>query len=192
VFPKVFVVAAVVLGTCVWFPALLGFSPETGEVSWHGRIADLTVGFLFVVAFLLARIPHSPEGGQRRKYRTALGAALVWVATSGSLILFHESVARVHSAGPRAVTKSRVMTVRIALSAYERDCGSFPSEEQGLNALCETPGIPKWAGPYAEAALLADAWGNTLRYSSKDGRPRVWSCGPDGQCGTDDDIISEG
>jgi hypothetical protein len=192
VFPKVFVVASAVLGTCVWFPALLLLCPESSEGLWRGRIADLTVGFIFVVVFLLARIPDSPEGGQRRKYRTALGAVLVWVATSGSLILVHEGVARVRSVGPRTVTKFRVMEVRNALSAYARDCGSFPSEGQGLNALRENLGVPNWAGPYAETALFTDAWGNMLRYSVKDGRPRVWSCGPDGQCGTEDDIISEG
>ncbi|GHT21295.1 type II secretion system protein GspG [Planctomycetales bacterium] len=85
-----------------------------------------------------------------------------------------------------------------ALDLYEQNIGRPPTTEQGLNALLQLPGdLPnqnKWAGPYLkQTAQTTDPWGNTYQYVSPSNRSPgasydVWSFGPDGVDGTDDDI----
>jgi hypothetical protein len=170
--------------------ALMFRADSEEELSWSRQV-DVLVGLLFAMAFLLIRIPGPPGSARWWKYRTALGMALIWAATSGALLFIHESVARIRWAAPRTLTSNRVKMVQLALSEYARDCGSPPSEEQGLKGLWDNPGVPNWSGPYLEPKHLTDAWGTAIRYSNRNGRLRVWSCGPDGHSGTDDDIVSE-
>ena len=54
---------------------------------------------------------------------------------------------------------------------------------------------PKWAGPYIQdAAALVDGWGRDLQYKYPGDVNTttydLWSRGPDGQDGTDDDIAN--
>jgi general secretion pathway protein G len=84
-----------------------------------------------------------------------------------------------------------------ALRLYQSQNNVFPTAEQGLQALMEKPEedpIPKrWAGPYLTEATVLDPWGNEYRYSypgehNKDKKPDIWSVGPDGEDGSEDDI----
>jgi general secretion pathway protein G len=72
--------------------------------------------------------------------------------------------------------KSRVANTRIQLhevqkqlDMYNSDCGSYPTTEQGLNALLTKPGeeCPNW-GPeaYIKKNQLKDVWGTELVYES--------------------------
>ncbi len=79
------------------------------------------------------------------------------------------------------------------MMAFKLSTGRFPTTEEGLDALLNAPEALKdrWDGPYVRA-LRPDPWGNPYQYrfpaqKSKDGYD-VWSNGPDGQSGTDDDI----
>jgi general secretion pathway protein G len=81
------------------------------------------------------------------------------------------------------------------LKLYRLNNGAYPSSEQGLKALVEKPeGEPvpkKWSAILEE--LSPDPWGNEFKYSfpgEKNGekKPDIWSTGPDGQDGTEDDI----
>ena len=84
-------------------------------------------------------------------------------------------------------------TVKTPLMQYRINMGSYPSTEDGLSALVTAPEQrrERWKGPYV-SKLPEDPWGNPYKYrfpgvknpSSYD----VWSIGPDGQDGTDDDI----
>jgi general secretion pathway protein G len=84
-----------------------------------------------------------------------------------------------------------------ALERYSVDIGHPPTQDQGLNALLEPPAdvsTGKWGGPYLKesAVKTIDSWGNQYQYicpgtRTKDGYD-VWSFGPDGINGTDDDI----
>jgi general secretion pathway protein G len=83
-----------------------------------------------------------------------------------------------------------------ALDMYEADNGSYPSTEQGLQALRMQPSTdpaPKnWKGPYLKKDIPLDPWGNAYVYAypgthSTNGYD-LYSYGPDGQDGTDDDI----
>jgi general secretion pathway protein G len=84
-----------------------------------------------------------------------------------------------------------------AVELYELNIGRPPTSEQGLNALLEAPsdlGNPaKWSGPYIKDTVqTSDPWGSPYRYASPSthskGNYDVWSCGPDGVDGTEDDI----
>ena len=82
------------------------------------------------------------------------------------------------------------------LSLYEMAVGDFPSTEEGLQALRVDPldssEESDWAGPYLDSEVPLDPWDNEYQYlcpgthnvDSYD----VWSLGPDGEDGTDDDI----
>ncbi len=92
-------------------------------------------------------------------------------------------------------------TVTRAISTYRANSGALPTTEQGLNALLKRPkGVdPKaWNGPYLDGAEdFTDMWGNKLHYrypsTTHPDEPRqydLWSLGPDGADGTDDDILN--
>ena len=79
------------------------------------------------------------------------------------------------------------------LMSYKLAIGKYPSTEEGLNALLNAPESAgdRWKGPYVRSLPL-DPWGNPYQYrypaqKSKDGYD-VWSMGPDGKNGTEDDI----
>jgi len=81
-----------------------------------------------------------------------------------------------------------------AVDRYDVDTGRLPTTAEGLAALVTCPpGVSegKWGGPYIkDSATSVDPWGNEYQYVSpgKHGTFDVWSYGPDGMDGTDDDI----
>jgi general secretion pathway protein G len=101
-----------------------------------------------------------------------------------------------------SATQSQVKLLRGCLQQYFVDMREFPSTEQGLKALVEKPvdlsegKTSRWDGPYIESGEMPkDSWGNDFQYEypPKHGTtdyPDIWSLGPDGQDGTEDDIVS--
>jgi general secretion pathway protein G len=94
--------------------------------------------------------------------------------------------------------------VETAINLYENNIGHYPTEEEGgLNALLTKPTFEdeviaeQWQGPYLEKEPR-DAWGRPLTYEfvgatgtaaeTGDEPYHLWSNGPDGQSGTEDDI----
>jgi general secretion pathway protein G len=82
---------------------------------------------------------------------------------------------------------------------YRLTVGTYPKGDYGLKELICRPADPeaasKWKGPYLEDERgLRDPWGNAYRYRcpGKHSPPRydLWSAGPDGKDGTDDDITN--
>jgi len=72
-----------------------------------------------------------------------------------------------------------------ALEMYKADVGTFPSNEEGLQALLtNTSNNPKWNGPYLKgtSTLSPDPWGQPFqyRYPSEHGQADfdVYSNGP--------------
>lgn len=92
------------------------------------------------------------------------------------------------------ITRARqdVMNLGIALSTYEIAIGSYPSTDQGLNALVEDPGVEGWSKPFTQQKTFKDPWGNEYKYTSPGDRSGqdydLYSVGPDGQEGNEDDI----
>jgi len=91
------------------------------------------------------------------------------------------------------VAKTQIGLFEDALQAYRLDLGEYPTTEQGLMALCfrsaDLADQTKWRGPYVEQDIPLDPWGNGYQYELLGpGTFRIWSAGPDGVFGTDDDL----
>ena len=77
--------------------------------------------------------------------------------------------------GPRYFSqlgKSEITTAKAQMQAFSRaldhyrlDVGSYPTVEQGLNALLARPANElKWNGPYLQNVVPADPWGKPYVY----------------------------
>jgi general secretion pathway protein G len=83
-----------------------------------------------------------------------------------------------------------IQSLGTALSMYEIQMGAYPSSDQGLRALTEDTGEPGWTRQLSRKSF-DDPWGNEYIYSypgTHDNEYDLYSAGPDGQEGTDDDI----
>lgn len=94
--------------------------------------------------------------------------------------------------------KSQIGLFKPALDMYATDLNTYPTTEQGLTSLLEVPGDienpKKWTGPYVDT-LPKDPWGHDYQYAypptnNKKDFPDIWSLGPDGEDGTEDDITN--
>lgn len=97
------------------------------------------------------------------------------------------------------LAKIQIGNFRAALERYYVDCDQFPTSEQGLQALVSRPAdLPDnvaWRGPYVSGDITVDPWGNPYQYEYPPTRgsgdtPDIWSFGPNGEEGDDDDIFS--
>lgn len=116
----------------------------------------------------------------------ALFAALV-----APRMLKKSDVARVTAA------RAQVNSFMTALSTYKLDTGTYPTTEQGLQALRDKPPeANQWAGPYLPQEIPVDPWGHPYlyKYPGEHGdEPDVVCYGADGQPGGDGfnaDIVS--
>ena len=94
--------------------------------------------------------------------------------------------------GSEVRIKADFKAIRLGLTQYESSAGSYPNTDQGLRALVEDPGnVRNWAPALDEP--LYDPWNNEYGYRfpgkfNKPGKPDIFSKGPDGEEGTEDDI----
>jgi len=92
----------------------------------------------------------------------------------------------------KAVTD--VTALESSLTMYKMDNYKFPTTEQGLEALVTQTDIEPLPRRFQEGGyvprLPKDPWGNDyqLLNPGEHGRYDVFSMGPDGEAGTDDDI----
>jgi general secretion pathway protein G len=92
--------------------------------------------------------------------------------------------------------KGQIGLFKTPLQMYQLSIGAYPATAQGLDALRTAPGdLPnpaKWDGPYLDSPVPLDSWEQPYQYVSPGTRNPdgydVWSSGPDGQSGTEDDI----
>ncbi len=92
--------------------------------------------------------------------------------------------------------KAQIEMIMAALDAYRLDVGSYPSQQEGLEALISNPGDSEWAGPYlAKSQIPADPWNNDYIYRKpgQNSEVEITSLGQDnreGGNGEDADIAS--
>jgi len=93
--------------------------------------------------------------------------------------------------------KVQIEDLSATLDMYKLDAGTYPTTEQGLQALIEAPDTAKhWNGPYlSKAKIPLDPWQNEYHYVSpgEHGRFDISSLGADGKeggTGEDQDIVS--
>lgn len=98
--------------------------------------------------------------------------------------------------GKIAASRSQIENLGIALDNYQLDTGYYPSSEQGLTALVQTPsGNPpaaNWRGPYLKAKEIPiDPWNSAYVFVSPGKINTDWydlySFGKDGQEGGEGD-----
>jgi len=89
--------------------------------------------------------------------------------------------------------RGQIGMLESAVDLYTLGVGTPPSTQQGLEALRVAPSDlrnpRKWAGPYIKEQLPFDPWGQPYQYEQIDSETyKIWSNGPDGQQGNEDDI----
>ena len=89
---------------------------------------------------------------------------------------------------------SDIVALENALDMYRLDNSIYPTTEQGLDALVQKPNSSPEPRNYREDGyvkrLPQDPWRNDylLLSPGENGKLDIFSTGPDGQAGTDDDI----
>ena len=138
----------------------------------------------------MQRITHNP----RRARGFTLIEVMVVVVILG--ILAAIVVPRIMDRPDEArITKARqdIRALEAALNLYRLDNYAYPSTDQGLDALVTKPAAPeppRWKeGGYIDR-LPMDPWQHPYQFLNPGthGAIDIYSMGPDGQSGTDDDI----
>lgn len=95
-------------------------------------------------------------------------------------------------------TKIAIRDISKQLEAYNLSCGSYPTTDQGLQALMTSPGndvCPNWGpDPYIKKDSLKDQWATPYVYESDGSKFLVKSLGADkkeGGEGIDRDLSSD-
>ena len=93
--------------------------------------------------------------------------------------------------------KAQVQNIASILDLYRLEVGSYPDEQDGLDALLEPPpDVPRWNGPYVKRRdALIDPWGTlyVYRFPGEHGAYDLYSLGADqaeGGEGEDQDVTS--
>jgi len=96
-------------------------------------------------------------------------------------------------------TKVQMRQVAVAIEDFNRECGFYPTSDQGLDALAKKPGgrecknyDPK--GYVSNGKIPKDAWNGDFIFESDGSKFTLKSFGKDGKAGGDDldkDISSE-
>jgi len=132
------------------------------------------------------------RGGRGRGF-TLIEMLLVLAIVAALAALVVPRFTRRSEQAKETAAAADLANIEVALDAFEVDCGRYPTAEEGLRALLEQPAdAAGWRGPYLKKGLPKDPWGNLYVYrfpgqhnvSSFD----LYSCGPDGQDGSADDI----
>ena len=65
-----------------------------------------------------------------------------------------------------ATSRQRIEALEVALQLYSIDVGDYPTTEQGLGVLWNSPNpVPAdWNGPYVRKPTFDDSWGNEYIY----------------------------
>ena len=96
------------------------------------------------------------------------------------------------------LTRNQIDNFMTALGSYKLDTGTFPTTEQGLQALRVKPAdVNQWAGPYMPKDIPKDPWSHDFVYrfpgEHQTDEPEIVSLGADGQPGGEGinaDIVS--
>jgi general secretion pathway protein G len=151
------------------------------------------------------------SGSMRRRGFTLIEVLLVLVILmilGGVAVVVYP---RIQAGAEKNAAKVMVDNTAQGVELYRTAVGKYPTTEEGLNALINAPEDAKLAekwrnggGPWLKDGVIPnDPWNNPLKYEllqtseGSSGTPapsgpafRVWSTGPDGTDGTEDDISS--
>lgn len=137
-----------------------------------------------------------------RKQRARRGFTLVEILLVVVIIAMLAGIVGTYTMGQLESAKVDTTTNQIdnfekSLDTYRLKCDRYPTTDQGLKALVEKPTedpVPKkWVQQMKEIPL--DQWGADYHYAypgdfNGKEKPDIWSSGPDGEDGTEDDIVN--
>jgi general secretion pathway protein G len=93
----------------------------------------------------------------------------------------------------RDIAKAKMANIESSIGRFYIDCGQYPNESEGLEALIVAPSEleEKWNGPYLKRSELLDPWKNLYDYIEEGqinpGSFDLISYGADGQEGGESD-----
>jgi general secretion pathway protein G len=123
---------------------------------------------------------------------------LVVLAILGLLIgLVAPRVMHIFGQAKVQVARQQIAQLDSVLQLYKLDVGSYPTTEQGLEALLtRPPGVRHWDGPYFKGGKVPqDPWGHPYIYRNPSERPHqsydLISLGPSGRLGGSGEIENE-
>lgn len=89
--------------------------------------------------------------------------------------------------------KKSMAALAVALGRYKFHTGDYPTTQEGLAALAAKSWRKKgWDGPYVNH-IVNDPWGHPYYYETRPegGHPILYSHGPNGRAGDDDDVLPD-
>jgi general secretion pathway protein G len=136
---------------------------------------------------------HRAEVGPRRRSGFTLIELLVTIAIIATLAaIVAPSLFGNIGEARRNTARSQIQILSLAFDAYRLDNESFPTTEQGLEALRTIPSAdppPSWKGPYLRQVVPLDPWGRPYVYLSPGAaNPNaydLYTLGKDGKPGGD-------
>lgn len=97
-----------------------------------------------------------------------------------------------HKEAAIARTQRQLNALRVALERFRRDCGRYPTTEEGMKALVLRPGVTNWGGKrggHYVNIIIPDPWKNNYRYIYTNNTVMLFSMGPDCKMDTGDEIF---
>ena len=155
-----------------------------GRLAWDTSLASPLAG--------PANLQPSPEHplGTDRQGRDLLAVMIVATPLTLYIGLLAGLVApkdfdQVSKSNTR-IARAQIDALEKALDQYRLDMGTYPTSDQGLQALVAKPnGAERWQGPYLKKAVPPDPWGHPYRYRGpgEHGDYDLYSLGADDQPG---------
>ena len=99
-----------------------------------------------------------------------------------------------HQEAAIARTQRQLNAMRVALERFRRDCGRYPTTEEGVKALVLRPNVTNWGGKSGRHyvnIIIPDPWKNNFRYRCTNDTVTLFSMGPDFEINSGDDIHPE-